>query len=405
MDLPKFHNPPKIISATFHINTPMFAAGSNQKQAELTPTTFKGVMRFWWRALNWSRIRLSCDNKEIALKKLHDEESKLFGSTADDNKNRGGQGYCLINILKLEESAQSNTWNYNGNQSGLNYLLGQGLYHFRDNLTREALMAGYSFTINFTVDNKAYQQVVDTLRVIGLLGGFGSRSRHGLGSVTLTNLYQIDTVTNQSDPINFETEASLALKELLEIYQCRKNSELPPLSAFYQDTRIDIVSITNKNSLDLLNIIGEEAQLYRSYGRNNKVNGETAERNFAEDHDFTLNLFTTTTNAIPHPKRVIFGLPHNYFYSSDTTQGHRANVDSTTGRRTSPLVQHVHKNENQYQLIQCLLKGEFLPSNAKIKIAARKAHQSEKVSVSPNIDWTVITSFMDRNQFHNKETI
>lgn len=405
MDLPNFYNQPKIVSATFHINTPIFAAGSNQKQAELTPTTIKGVMRFWWRALNWSRIRLSCDNKESAFKKLHNEEAKLFGSTADDNKSRGGQGYCLINTLKLEEASQSNIWNYNGNQSGLNYLLGQGLYSFKTGVTRNALTAGRSFKIDFTIDSKAYLQVIDTLRIIGLLGGFGSRSRHGLGSVTLIELRQIDTMTNQSDLIKFESEAKLALTELLDRYQCHKNSELPPLSAFYKNTRIDIVSITNKDSLDLLNIVGEEAQLYRSYGRSGKINGEIAEQNFTADHDFTLNLFTATPNTIQHPKRVVFGLPHNYFYSGITTRGHSANIDSSTGRRASPLIQHIHKNKDQYQLIQCLLKSEFLPIGAKIKIAARKGNESKKASVNPDIDWTVITDFMNRQTFNNKESI
>lgn len=48
MKLPHFYQQPRFLRATFRINTPMFAAGENQKDPELTPTSFKGVLRFWW---------------------------------------------------------------------------------------------------------------------------------------------------------------------------------------------------------------------------------------------------------------------------------------------------------------------------------------------------------------------
>ena len=102
MNLPDFKNPSYLIKATYQINTPMFAAGANAQEAELTPTTFKGVMRFWWRALNWSQIRLACHNDTEALKKLHKQESKLFGVAAKTERKGQGQGACLVNSLTLQ---------------------------------------------------------------------------------------------------------------------------------------------------------------------------------------------------------------------------------------------------------------------------------------------------------------
>ena len=47
-------------------------AGANLNQQELRPASFKGVMRFWWRAMNG-------DKKNI--EELREEEAKIFGDT------------------------------------------------------------------------------------------------------------------------------------------------------------------------------------------------------------------------------------------------------------------------------------------------------------------------------------
>lgn len=395
MKLPNFSRQPLLLRATYHINTPMFVAGANQKEAELTPTTFKGVLRFWWRALNWSNIRLNGSDKIQALKTLHEKEAKLFGVASNDNK--GGQGACFVNSLILNSERK---WQYTPS-SGVSYLLGQGLYHFRDGLTRQAFAHSQSFSVDLTVNNDSMESIIDVLKIIGLLGGFGSRSRHGFGSVTLTELQQKNIGNGDYQDVAFERDIKKSLKELLEKYRCRKNKELPPISAFYQGTRIDIITNTNKDSLAILENIGDEEQMYRSYGRNGKVGSKDAERNFKDDHDFALNMFTNTNNEIAHPKRVVFGLPHNYFYSGNSTRGHSANIDADTGRRASPLFRHMHQGQNgNYQAILCLLKSEFLHEQSKIDIVAKKDRDRKKQAVSAEIDWQVIEEFM--NRFHGE---
>ena len=400
MKLPTFNKQPVLLRATYHINTPMFVAGENTQEAELTPTTFKGVMRFWWRALNWSKIRLASSNKESALKELHQQEAKLFGLASKNNQ--GGQGECLVNVLQVNGEKK---WNSPANKNGVNYLLGQGLYNFKTGLTRSALANNQSFTINLTVTKSAETSIIDVLKLIGLLGGFGSRSRHGFGSVTLTKLEKKDT-SSEYQSLSFEQELATAIKALLTTYRCKENEELPPLSAFYQGTRIDIVNLTNKDATELLNKIGEEQQLYRSYGRNGQVNNIRAERNFIDDHDFILNLVDGDKNNITHPKRIVFGLPHNYFYSGNTTRGYSGNVDASTGRRASPLIMHIHQVGHQYQLIHCLLKSEFLPQGATIDIKAKYQREKPYFSkVVENADWQVVETFMNRGLFATKETI
>lgn len=399
MILPTFNKQPVLLRATYHINTPMFVAGANVQEVELTPTAFKGVMRFWWRALNWSKIRLVSPNKESALKELHRQEAKLFGLASKNNQ--GGQGECLVNALQINGDKK---WSLPDNKNGINYLLGQGLYNFRTGLTRLALANNQSFTIDLTVTKSAESSIIDVLKLIGLLGSFGSRSRHGFGSVTLTKLEKKGT-SSEYQSLQFEQEPITAMNTLLTTYRCKENKELPPFSAFYQGTRIDIVNLTNRDATELLNQVGEEQQLYRSYGRNGRVNNIRAERNFTDDHDFILNLVDGDKNNITHPKRIVFGLPHNYFYSGTTTRGYSGNVDASTGRRASPLLMHIHQSGHQYQLIHCLLKSKFLPQGATIDIKARGNQKSKFSKVTEQADWQIIEAFMNRGLFATKETI
>ncbi len=239
------------------------------------------------------------------------------------------------------------------------------------------------------------------LKLIGLLGGFGSRSRHGLGSVTLKDI-SVKTVQDENyNATDIEiSNAVIAINELLVKYECKKNKELPPISAFYAGTRIDVLNSYKKDPIGLLNELGEEQQMYRSYGRNGKVNGKAAEKNFSDDHDLILNLADKSHQGRPtHPRRAVFGLPHNYFYSSNKL---KADIDSTTGRRSSPLFFHIHKKDDgSYQAILCLMKSWFLPEGEKIQFSANRQHMEFNVDA----DWDVITDFMDRAAFVNKETL
>ena len=421
MKLPQFNNKPTLLRATYHINTPMFVAGADPKEAELTPTSFKGVLRFWWRALNWSHIRLESPNKEHALKELHEQEAKLFGVASSDARTKqklhNGQGACFVNAISKLKSIQDDKLlslllvdkkkNHKGEtvydiSSGLGYLLGQGLFDRKKGMTRSSLMHGQTFTVDLTVGDDV-QGVEDVLRLIGLLGSFGSRSRHGFGSVTLIELACKNIGDDEYQTIAFEQDLKTALTELFEKYRCRENEELPPLSAFYQGTRIDIVGNGNKDVLTILKDMGDEEQMYRSFGKDGMVGRHTAEKNFKDDHDFTLNLFQPKLNTITHPKRVVFGLPHNYFYSGNSTRGHSANMDADTGRRASPLFRHVHRLTNgNHQAVLCLFKSEFLHEQSRIDIVAKKDGKPQRLSVSASADWQTITNLMNR---FNGETL
>ena len=67
------------IKASFEITTPMFLGGANQENtAELKSTSVKGVLRFWYRAINYGRYQ--------EHEKIKQHEDYIFGSTKSQSK-------------------------------------------------------------------------------------------------------------------------------------------------------------------------------------------------------------------------------------------------------------------------------------------------------------------------------
>jgi CRISPR-associated protein Cmr1 len=78
-----------MLRATFSVNTPLFLGGADPKGGvvELRPPSIKGVLRFWWRAIAWSRFAGN-------LGHIRKEEERLFGSAGHETS--GGQASFLL---------------------------------------------------------------------------------------------------------------------------------------------------------------------------------------------------------------------------------------------------------------------------------------------------------------------
>ena len=80
------------IDVTYRVVTPLFCAGVDRKKGpELRLPSFKGVLRYWWRALAWSRY-----DGDLAV--LRQREDRLFGS-AD-----AGQSRILLRLIPATET-------------------------------------------------------------------------------------------------------------------------------------------------------------------------------------------------------------------------------------------------------------------------------------------------------------
>ncbi len=392
-----------VINATYRVVTPMFLGDANQKATSLRPPSVKGALRFWWRALNWGRCLWDVQGQQNeALKHLHQKEAYLFGNATDEDG--AGQGRFLLNAQysgRFLEPGQLPPAN-----SGHQYLLGQGLYHFSKKYLRSALEPGelrLRLLFHAEITGKDRESIAQALIAMGLLGGLGSRGRKGFGSLAIQAMEGTDLrVPDDIDGLR---------KTLADLTTVRLN-DLPPYTAFSRKSRIDAISVpTGRDTWALLGDIGSEMQIYRSWGKDGKVAEKPAEKNFPEDHQLAHDAVIGKPVGV-HPRRAVFGLPHNYFFSSLAAPNNKLDVNAVSpqsggkwsdigsNRRASPLFIHLHEFPNKSRAgILTLLPAQFLPESWQIGL--KNKGPINRVAVDP--DWTVLHRFMDR--FANHDTL
>ena len=370
---------PSPLIARYQISTPMFLGDSDSDKCaeKIRPPSLKGALRFWWRALNWGRIYSSCgNNANSALQQLHKEEGALFGLA--HKSNIGGQSAFRLRIRDDRSKAGRELI------SGISYLLGQGLTG--KNKASGYLESGSDFTVccypsaRMTSDQSA--QLEQALLCLGLLGGLGARSRKGLGSLSVQELSggRLAAPENRAEYIE-------AIRDLLQSACVDLVVDEPPYSALSALSRIDISS-SQKSSEELLAEYNNKLHQYRSW--------QTEKRNFKDDHDWAYDV----ANGKPIstlPQRTVFGLPHNYFLSKAKQ---KVDVSSSTGRRATPLIAHVHQFKNgNTLLVQSLLRSTFLHRESGVEVSSKR----NRKTLPSKVNWQVIERFM--NQFGQRETI
>ena len=390
----------KRIEAKFRVVTPCFLGGANHdEEAELRLPSIKGALRFWWRALNYSQIAKGATNPNKIIENLREKEGKLFG-TSDSDKDQGQSSL----IMRLNAESQNLPEIKAGEvlcdetgkvvKVGARYL-GYGVMEAFENkkkgtkagqLTRPCLKSPFEFTLQIGAkEEKHLRDVLPALELLGLLGGLGSKSRKGYGSLNLVKLKVngTDTWQKPANEKDYEGDYKRRLMDLLK--SALEYQQEPEISAFSSNARICLTRFKRDSAMEVLNEYGEEMIRYRSWGRKGKIlDGEKAEQNFPEDHDWMKSQQGVPVKNKPHfnfhPHRAVFGLPHNY--------GKEVGVKPKEHeRRASPLFFHVHEIGGEFVGVALLLRSQFLPSKEMIKAG--------KNTVSANPDWTVLTDFLD----------
>ena len=374
------------LEATYRVVTPLFAGGADQQNTvDLRAPAFKGVLRFWYRAVtlpfcrgNWQQVK--------------EQEKELFGST-------DGQASFM---LKLETPTTQSApvpggtkWNPLGS-AYLGYgVIGWNRENRQVETSRPYLKEGLCFTATLVIPGKKAEGAdVDglkrALKALGLCGGLGSRSRKGFGSLALESLIENGNEI-WTAPGNAE-ELQAKIQDLLR--DTSLDPEEPEYSAFSGRSRVAVWP-SNTGALKLLDEVGREMVRYRSYGqsRGNRrvvLGNEVAEQNFADDHDLIWDIVQGDTQNRAHPRRVAFGLPHNYFFFSAKQ---KVDVNARESqRRASPLFIHVHQLTGGCAAVFTLLPAWFLPPGDKVEISVSRG---SRVPVDPNINYQVIHDFID----------
>jgi CRISPR-associated protein Cmr1 len=215
----------KQIKFTLRTLTPLFLAGADQTSAELRAPTFRGLMRYWYRALIGGVVGANKESLPLVMK----AETALFGAT-DTGSN--------ISVRISEPSKDPQRFrkeNYSREKvSGKDYLLwsmaasGKG-----DRYKPDRLLYPKDTTFRVTLSSKGdddtkLQQAIASFWLLTHLGGIGSRSRRCAGSVTVDDIDGDDNKTGLyfATPEDAE-DLQLQISECIKITQKLARASLP----------------------------------------------------------------------------------------------------------------------------------------------------------------------------------
>ncbi len=171
----------KTITFTCETITPMFLSGADGITPELRPPSIKGVLRFWWRAMNG----------HLDLKTLKEQESLIFGGTDGDS---GGRSKVIIlrkeNFKKGTVGKEFMLPHKEGNQrSPQNAFRPNSDFVIELKLTQNEIKQGQMILMNEV-------KLINLFVITCCLGGLGKRSRRGFGSVRIKEIH-IDRVKKE----------------------------------------------------------------------------------------------------------------------------------------------------------------------------------------------------------------
>ena len=140
---------------TLEVITPLFMSGADSRKLELRATSFKGLMRFWWRAMK----------AENNIFKLQSEEEAIFGGTQERK---------LKSPFNIRINAHLD-------QNDIEFY--RPLPHsLTKRFTLPSIRTGFSFEIRLS-SRQSIEYIENLLKICMLLGSFGKRSRRGFGKI------------------------------------------------------------------------------------------------------------------------------------------------------------------------------------------------------------------------------
>ena len=171
----------KMLRVDFQIVTPLVLSGADQRRAELRLPSVKGMLRYWYRAV---------DPEYNQKRKLDDEEkgstweNSLFGGTG------AGEGQSCFLMRLHSKNPAVRGWK---KRIDLSYLA-FSLEGKRGRIVQEPrgyLEPNNTFSLSFCMRpsieavDQYWRRLIAAIWLLGHVGGLGYRSRRGFGSVAL----------------------------------------------------------------------------------------------------------------------------------------------------------------------------------------------------------------------------
>lgn len=181
--------------------TPMFLSGADGNSAELRAPSIKGLMRFWWRALQ----------AEGEIKGLKSREEKIFGSTDRGSSFSIRLEHGSFNPVKTELPPHKIPVEGNPFKADILKYLAYGTYDSKGSFNKERIPEGTKMRLYMNVFKNDWEnEILLSLYLLDLFGGLGSRSRNGFGGIGILNRSQaFKTLKSQLSLENPYTKANL----------------------------------------------------------------------------------------------------------------------------------------------------------------------------------------------------
>lgn len=343
------------VRITLETVTLLFAGGADPRgEPELRAASVRGVLRFWWRALVAGVIG------DKNLETLRQEEAAVFGDTE--------QGSPVV--VRLSGHTHPQPFLPNQNQRGMNYLLWSML---RTN--RQCLPFRAQFTLNVQTrpgasnGGEAFKGALASLWLLAHLGGLGSRSRRGGGSVQVTGALT-DIPTGMPDlrvqaqtPQQLCTELANGLQQLRTLVSARTATPTLPSANPEFDVlhpsccRIVVLSKQWSTWDQALDEVGQKFQTFRSRR--------------PPDYQNVKDVLSGNTNNLSPVHRAAFGLPIVFYYRS--LSGQQGTLEGRTyERRASPLLIRVIRLTNgAHTVVMTVFKAALLEHKGQLTLKQR----------------------------------
>lgn len=327
----------EILTATFKIVTPMFLGGANPNDhAELREPSIKAALRFWYRAIDPD---------------FQGHESRIFGGTdkgagqsifmlrLSSGMRTGDQKWDPTNYKHFNTqnskfasrpdhaSNRNNTWTLNGVRYFSSMVLNDRKY-----IPEEK---EFTLTMNFRKEPcpDDRRRIAATLWLLGHVGGLGSRSRRGFGTVALQSWAKTPITPTDTWPEMDLLAIAHKEENVVDWWEHFKESlktlktwfpgvPLNDHAVFGQKTKFKLFNNATKSWDSALNEAGKVMQRFRQ--RHDMTNPKSdyirIKKHLVKNDPNTAGIPGAGVGAAMYtgngPDRAAFGLPLTFRYSS-----------------------------------------------------------------------------------------
>jgi CRISPR-associated protein Cmr1 len=158
--------------------------------------SIRGQLRFWWRALNVQRFKTPAE--------LYAKESALFGRAAEKEGGRSEVEICLHVLARGGCDTQDIELGKTPGDYALFPARSERKGKPDEKPPAPRRKPGTQFTLELRAPKERLEELCHVLRAWILFGGYGSRTRRGLGSLTVTGADKAGWLPREASLAEFE---------------------------------------------------------------------------------------------------------------------------------------------------------------------------------------------------------